>query len=124
LSEEPIVLEGYCDRIAVRRFEEEPARCSLGLVHPDDLWWWIREEKGKRKSRALFRIGHIGRVRYDLPVTDPATLNMLQLLPPGLHPNALICGEKLTRTLFTISLSEPFDGYLYKLVAGVVNLPA
>jgi hypothetical protein len=51
-------------------------------------------------------------------------LNMLNLLPTGIHPNALICGNKPTRTLLTISLSEPFDGFHYKLVAGVVNLPA
>lgn len=124
VNDKPVVLEGYCDRIDVRMFEEKPARCSLGLIHPEDLWWWIREDKGKRRSRALFRLGQVGRVRYDLPVTDPATLNALNLLPAGLYPNSLLCGEKPTRTLFTVSLSEPFEGFHYKLVAGVVNLPA
>ncbi len=28
------------------------------------------------------------------------------------------------RTLLTMSLGEPFEGFHYKLVAGVVNLPA
>jgi hypothetical protein len=123
IRDEPTVLDGYCDRIEIQRFETVPARCSLGLTHPEDLWWWIREEHGKRKNRALFRLGHIGRIRYDLPVTDPATLNMLNLLPVGLHPGRLICGNKPTRTLITISLSEPFDSFLYKLVAGVIHLP-
>ena len=121
---EPIVLEGYSDRIDVRKFKERPAKCSLTLIQPDDLWWWIREEKDKRRNRALFRLGQSGRVRYDLPVTDPSTLNTLNLLPAGLYLNALICGEKPTRTLLTMSLSEPFDGFHYKLVAGVLNLPA
>jgi hypothetical protein len=124
VNEEPVVLQGYCDRVPTRKFEERQAEVSLGLVNPDDLWWWIREENGKRKNRAVFRLGHIGHIRYDLPVTDPGMLNMLNLLPAGIHPNTLLCGREPTRTLLTISLSEPFDGFHYKLVAGVVNLPA
>src|ERR1035438_8589390 len=58
------VLEGCGDRIETTRFEAEPALCSLELNHPEDLWWWIREENGKRKNRALFRLGHLGRIRY------------------------------------------------------------
>jgi hypothetical protein len=123
IHEESTVLDGYCDRIDRQRFETTPARCSLGLNQPDDLWWWIREDHGKRKNRALFRLGNIGRTRYDLPITDPATLNTLKLLPAGIHPDKLIRGNKMTRTLLTISLSEPFDGFLYKLVAGVIHLP-
>src|ERR1017187_814685 len=123
IDDEPVVLEGYRDRIEICRFETKPARCSLGLNIPGDLFWWIREEKGKRNNRALFRLGRIGRIRYDLPVPDPATLNMLNLLPAGLYPDGLICGNKATRTLITVSLSEPFEGYHYKLVAGVVHLP-
>src|ERR1022692_1745211 len=64
INNEPVVLEGYRDRIEICRFEAKPARCSLGLNIPGDLFWWIREEKGKRKNRALFRLGRIGRIRY------------------------------------------------------------
>jgi len=65
---EPVVLQGYCDRIDKRKLESSAALISLGLLEPEDLWWWIREESEKRKCRAIFRLGHEGRIRYDLPV--------------------------------------------------------
>lgn len=123
VSPEPIILEGYSDRIAVQKFQERPARMSLGLIHPEDLWWWIREEKGKRKYRANFRLGRTARIRYDLPVTDPAWLDQLHLLPSGIHPNTTLCGNQASQTFLTVSLSEPFEGFHYKLAAGVVLLP-
>jgi len=121
---EPVVLQGYCDRVYVRRFANAPAQSSLGLICPDDLWWWIREEKGKRKNRAVFRLGHVGRIHFDLPVTDPAWLDKLNLMPAGIYPHALFFGGTAPKTFLTMSLSEPFDGFHYKLVAGVVPLPA
>ena len=123
VNKEPTVLQGYCDRVSARRFEQSTAACSLGLVSPDDLWWWIREENGKRKNRAVFRLGQVGRVRYDLAVTDPKWLDQLNLLPAGIHPHALLCGGKPPKTLLAVSLSELFEGFHYKLVAGVVCLP-
>ncbi|MGD0683421.1 MAG: hypothetical protein ABR990_15390 [Terracidiphilus sp.] len=122
VNEEPVVLQGYCDRIPASRFVKIPAQCSLGLVHPEDLWWWIREEHGKRRNRAVFRLGKVGRIRYDLAVTDPKWLDLLNLLPAGIHPHALLTGGKPFNTLLIVSLSEPFMGFHYKLVAGVVNL--
>lgn len=124
VSKESVVLQGYSDRVPADRFEKTPAKCSLGLTHPDDLWWWIREENGKRRNRALFRLGHLGRVRYDLAVTDPAWLKLMNQLPAGIYPHALLSGGKPAKTFLTISLSEPFEGFHYKLVAGVVCLPA
>jgi len=124
VNKEPMVLQGYCDRVLVSQFEKTPAKCSLGLIHPEDLWWWTREEKGKRRTRAVFRLGQVGRVRYDLPVTDPKWLDLLNLLPAGIHPHSLLSGCKLSKTFLAISLSEPFEGFHYKLVAGVVCLPA
>ena len=85
--------------------------------------WWIREENGKRKNRAVFYFGREGRVHYDLPVTDPAWLDQLKFLPDGIHRHSLLCGDKRLKTYLTISLSEAFQGFHYKLVAGVVTLP-
>jgi Dual OB-containing domain len=124
VNPEPIVLQGYCDRIDKQNFEGTPARVSLSLVEPEDLWWWIRKESGKRRFRANFRLGREGRIRYDLPVTDPAWLDQLHLLPEGIHPHSLLCAGKCSQTYFTASLSEPFEGFHYKLVAGVIVLPA
>ncbi len=124
VNSEPIVLEGYCDRIDARKFDRATARISLGLLEPEDLWWWIREDSGRRRSRANFRLGKEGRVRFDLPVTDPAWLDQLNLLPTGIHPHSTLCANRQTRTFLTASLSEPFEGFHYKLIAGVINLPA
>ena len=123
VSKEPIVLEGYCDRVHVSRFKDRSAGCSLGLIRPEDLWWWIRDGKGKRRNRAVFRLGELGRIRYDLAVTDPVWLNQLNLLPAGIYPHALLSGDNHTTPLLTVSLSEPFESFHYKLVASVVCLP-
>lgn len=124
LNKGPSVLQGSGDRVYARKFERAAAERSLELIEPSDLWWWIREDDGKRKNRALFRFGHISRTRYDLAVTDPAWLNQFHLLPAGIYPHALFFKNKPPRTLLTLSLSEPFEGFHYKLVAGVVALPA
>jgi hypothetical protein len=71
VSKGPSILQGCCDRIYGRKIEGTPVEKSLEVIHPEDLWWWVREDSGKRKNRALFRAGHVGRVRYDLAVTDP-----------------------------------------------------
>ncbi len=120
----PAILQGYCDRVYGRKIEASHAERSLELIHPDDLWWWIREENGKRKNRAVFRVGHVGRVRYDLAVTDPEWLEKMRSLPEGIYPHAHFLEGKQLKTFLTISLSEPFEGFHYKLVAGVICLPA
>jgi hypothetical protein len=124
VSKRPFLLHGFGDRIYVRKFSNTPATHSLELIHPDDLWWWIREEGGKRKNRALFRHGHVIRARYDLAVTDPQWLERLRPLEAGIYPHAFFFSDKPPVTLLTVSLSEPFENFHYKLVAGVVNLPA
>jgi Dual OB-containing domain len=124
LNKGPTVLGGTGDRVYARKFTTVPVGTSLELIQPDDLWWWIREDNGKRRNRALFRMGHVGRIRYDLAVTDPVWLNQLKFLPAGIYPQTFFFKEKLPRTLFTISLSESYEGFHYKLVAGVVHLPA
>jgi hypothetical protein len=120
----PSILQGSSDRVYGRKIDAAPVERSLELIHPEDLWWWIREENGKRKNRAIFRAGHVGRVRYDLAVTDPAWLDQLNLLPAGIYPCGFFAKGTPPRTLLTVSLSEVFEGFHYKLVAGVVALPA
>lgn len=100
------------------------AGISLELIHPEDLWWWIREDKGKRKNRALFRAGSTVRARYDLAVTDPVWLDRMRALAPGIYSHAEFFDGAVPNTLLTISLSESFEGFHYKLVAGVILLSA
>jgi hypothetical protein len=122
LSKGPAILQGYGDRVYGRKIEGTPVEKSLELIHPENLWWWIREENGKRKNRAIFRSGHVIRACYDLAVTDPAWLEKLHPLPAGIYPHGHFSGGKPPKTILTVSLSEPFEGFHYKLVAGVVNL--
>ena len=122
ISKRPSVLQGYTDRVSVQKVMEEALERSLELIEPEDLWWWVREEKGKRRNRAVFRVSQDSRVRYDLAVTDPAWLDQLNLLPAGIYPHAFFFKEKPPRTLLTVSLSEQFEGFHYKLVAGVIQL--
>jgi hypothetical protein len=125
-NKRPTLMKSYSDRV----FEHKAGTASswidhsLELIHPEDLWWWIREDKGKRKNRAVFRVGGGRRARYDLAVTDPDWLARMHPLPPGIYPHAQFFSDKVPTTFLTISLSEPFEGFHYKLVAGVVNLPA
>lgn len=116
----PEILGGYGDRVCSGREHPAPFTSSLELVHPEDLWWWIREEKGKRRNRALFRLGNAGRVRYDLAVTDPQWLESLQFLPAGIYPHGYFFRGAAPSTCLTISLSEAYESFHYKLVAGVV----
>lgn len=123
LSKNQYVLQSSSDRVYYRKLESNPVPSSIELIKPDDLWWWIRDESGKRRNRALFRVGRASRIRYDLAVTDPVWLQQLHLLNPGIYPNALFFGKNSNRTLLTVSLSEPFEGFHYKLVAGVICPP-
>lgn len=120
----PGILGSYSDRHYARKFENAPVEQSLELVRPEDLWWWIRDETGKRKNRALFRLGRASRVRFDLAVTDPVWLEKLHSLTPGVYPHTQLLENRRFRTLLTVSLSEPFERFHYKIVAGVINLPA
>lgn len=124
LNKGPAILQGASDRVYAKMYSSSAAEKSLELIKPDDLWWWIRDDKSVRKNRALFRIGHVNRMRYELAVTDPVWLTQLNLLPAGIYPHAFFSKGKPPSTFLTLSLSEPFEGFHYKLVAGVVNLPA
>lgn len=123
-NKNPALLQGYGDRVYERKIQGTPVDHSLELIHPFDLWWWIRDETGVRKNRALFRVGGASRTRYDLAVTDPVWLAKMHPLPPGVYPDSRFCPDKSSRTLLTVSLSEPFEKFHYKIVAGVMHLPA
>ena len=124
LNKGSAVLQGYSDRVCSRKIASTPANSSLELSHPEDLWWWIHDDGGKRKNRAVFRIGRAYRVRYDLAVIDPAWLNQLNLLPAGIYPHSILHKGSSGKTLLTISLSDPYEGFHYKLVADVINFTA
>ncbi|HEX9200131.1 MAG TPA: hypothetical protein VF865_11275 [Acidobacteriaceae bacterium] len=110
------ILRDHRDRIAAWELKYKPMKSSLTLICPSEIYWWIREDKGKRKYRALF---HHNYVTYDFALTDPHWLDRLKLLPDGIHPHANFAGAA-SETWLTISLSEPYFSFHYKLVAGVI----
>jgi hypothetical protein len=50
-------------------------------------------------------------------------LEKLYALSPGIYPQAHFFNGKPPKPLPTVTLGEPFDGFRYKLVAGVVAQP-
>lgn len=112
----PTILRGYRDRMADHEVRSKPLQSSLALICPNELHWWIREDHGKPKPRALFQRHH---VTYNFSVTDPHWLNQLKPLPEGIYPHSTFAATG-TETWLTISLSEAFHGFHYKLVAGVI----
>jgi hypothetical protein len=116
------LLGGYSDRVWASVLRHRPAVASLALVCPTEIWWWVREDRGKTKYRALFRRDNI---TYDLAVTDPRWLDQLKLLPVGIHSHRLLAGET-NQTWLTVSLSEAFapggDGgeAHFRIVAAVI----
>jgi hypothetical protein len=115
------LLGAHRDRTFASELRSRPLAASLALICPADLWWWVREERGRLKYRALF---HRDNVTYDLAVTDPHWLTQLQLLPAGIHPHSLLAPEA-QNTWLTLSLSEPFtlgsgQPAHFRLVAGVI----
>ena len=109
----------------ISRRNGKPGRldASLALIEPEGLQWFMEHSPyNSKRPRAHFVLKD---AFYDLPVTDPAWMPAFHKLDCGLHP-ASACGlwpdEKV---LLTLSLAEEFeyDGYCYKLVAGIVAVP-
>ncbi len=110
------------DRVAYRTFEKAPATESLVLVKPQQPRWIVRRTlTWKRQLRVGFNLGS---VRYDLAVTDISYDDKVHDLDLGQHTSEQI-GIKNEDTLyFTVSLGEPLEnGYCFKLVAAVLQLP-
>lgn len=102
---------GFNDRVA-----EPTARylnSSLLLIRPDHLELTKEFGINGQKVRAQFRFA---RESYRLVVTDPIVEMALHDQGPGAF--SPISGDKL---FLCISLGEFFNGFAYKLVAGMIN---
>jgi hypothetical protein len=95
-----------------------PARSSLTLVEPSIQHWCVENsQRGNRQVRCEFSWHG---VTYNLSVTDPVWRAKFDGLDFGNYPADVLGGSPLDRTYFVISLGEPYEGYCYKLIAGVV----
>jgi hypothetical protein len=99
-------------------------RHSLSIIRPQQLHWKIEPHaiyRNKLRIEADFRFDEYP---YCLVLTDPIWEARCGRLGQGRHPHSTIAEEARGQILLTISLAGvPFNGYYYKLAAGVVNLP-
>lgn len=117
----PVVLENQMDRVAHAPLLAKPAAASLALVEPSSIEWLITTSlRGNRQTRCSFSVGG---AYYNLSVTDLKIESALAQLSQGVHPRAAAGIPATARVLLTVSLSEPFNGDCYKLVAAVLTLP-
>jgi hypothetical protein len=123
----PVLLENRSDRVDHAALLKQPAKASLALVEPQSIEWHITTSPfdEKRKTRCRFVLAGC---QYDLSITDPRFVPQLDGLPDGIYPkNVAASGlQPHDRVVLCVSLGEPFvkTGHCYKLVAGVLVLPA
>lgn len=122
----PELLGGLGDRVDYNSFSTQPAKSSLALVAPENLYWRIKiNHRGKRQTRACFDLNGAA---YDLVVTDPEWENRLDALNEGSHLATAAGLTVMDIPFFTVSLGEPFDPensgnpFCFKLIAGVILL--
>lgn len=117
LVREPVLLGSNWDRIPYPS-AGQGFGASLAAVSATDLKWSIvTSQQGTRQTRAVFTLATQG---YDLAVTDDGWERRLSYLQHGLHPLAAGGIGDGERVILIVSLGEPFEGYCYKLVAGVL----
>jgi len=101
---------GINDKIPQERAESISS--SLLLIEPENFIVTVQEESGIKKVRGKFDFKGIA---YKLAITDPGIENQYLAKSSGQYP---IYEKPL---YLTISVSEPFNDYHYKLIAGVVR---
>jgi len=120
----PILLGSTQARIAAA--DATRLASSLALVRPSRLRWYLKRDLYDRLQPRV-RFEQCGQI-YDLPITDPAwkytAARRLSQLESGYYDQDKVGIPAGAEVLLTISLSEAFNGYCYKLVAAVVVLPA
>lgn len=117
----PELLGNNLAKVPYAQFEANHAPASLALVYPQATEWRLgTSSRGSRQTRLAFTLAG---VLYSLPVTDLGWELRLAHLPLGVHPLTAAGLQTQDRVILTISLSEPLEGYCYKLVAAVIVVP-
>jgi ATP-dependent DNA helicase RecQ len=104
---------GLNDRVP-EAITREQIRTSLLFIRPEQAM--IAVEEGPNLLKRLRARFLFAGEEYCLPVTDPEVENRYLGEPIGRYP---LSTDDL---YFTISIGEPYEGYCYKLVAGIVGL--
>ena len=122
LFRDSVLFGNTSDRVAYKTFDSATATESLVLAKPaQPLWIVKRTLTWKKQLRVHF---HLGAVPYDLAVTDIPYDDKLKDLELGEYSSEQLGINNENTLYFTISLGEPLDnGYCFKLVAAVLQLP-
>ena len=117
----PVLLGSQGDRVPHAPFLATPASSSLALVEPSSIQWEITTSlRGNRQTRCWFTLGG---ANFNLSVTDLKIERTLAGHAQGVYPRDAAGIPSQAHVVLTISLSEPFNGDCYKLVAAVLMLP-
>jgi hypothetical protein len=115
----PELLYGRTDRVRLQDLDPQRPIESLALTSPAAVRWLkTTTSAGKEQVRGLFTLGE---VEYSLAVTDPIWKPYILALPAD--ETGIVRVPRHDRLLLTISIGEPFNGYCYKLIAAVTELP-
>lgn len=115
------------DRATTDFLIQQPMHQSLYLIRPADFRVELTndfnpfEGRNQRKRRACFE--YCGQ-QYDLGLTDPLFIDEYALEFPGAdEPKIIVRPTYEDNCLLCVSLTPVFNGYHYKVVATVLELP-
>lgn len=114
----PYLLGGIPDRISYADLVERPIQSSLCVVEPAELRWNIvTNVRGNRQVRAIFSLAG---AEYNLLVSDPFWTDRLSSLGFGSYDNSRAGTSADQARFLTVSLTEPFNRFCFKLIAAVI----
>jgi hypothetical protein len=121
-QDEDTIIGCSAKKKAVCEFEEG-VDSSLTVVRPQDLLFDVSEHGRYQRIRpnAVFRLGPC---KYDLAITDSVWRDRLTGLTPAMYTPAKAGVPTGQAVLLTVSLAAPYEGSCYKLVAGIICVPA
>lgn len=116
----PQLLHGATDRVPPESAATSATPHSLELIAPRSIAMYpIRGRADQPRARAKFTLGDgAGEISYDLSLTDPHWRD------EAIRTGGMTLEQAQTPFVATASLSEPFEGNCFKLLAAVMPLPA
>lgn len=114
----PYLLGSPLDRISHEYLVKHPIQSSLCLVEPAKILWRVKTNvRHSRQVRAIFSLAS---TEHNLSVSDPAWMGRLSDLRIGSYNNTEVGVSASQSTFLTVSLTEPFNGNCFKLIAAVI----
>ncbi|MBP9018147.1 MAG: hypothetical protein KBG17_10455 [Paludibacteraceae bacterium] len=121
VSADSFLLQDTSDRISYKALDSKPAPSSLAIIQPKNLKFRVTDSfSGSKQLRARFDLGN---GTFDLVVTDPIWKERLRNKNNGTYSLSDVGIDIKLPIYLTISLGEPLDGYCYKLVAAILQIP-